>query len=165
MPVATSSKMNCCHVSLSKYFFSWHRCVLIYRSEWFEGCVWQSGWHFIHLLVGKMGRPLRSIPWSPREYRDNGATLRGRHSHWFEWWVDPVTFLIDVPSFLMFSVVNIHPNSFLGVVGFHEDFPIEKLCLSRDGNLLASISHDQSIKFWNIGRSHSSLSFHPSYVE
>ncbi|XP_033741992.1 WD repeat-containing protein 55-like [Pecten maximus] len=45
--------------------------------------------------------------------------------------------------------VNILPNRLLGVVGDHDDFPVENLSLSRDGNLLASCSHDQTIKFWN----------------
>ena len=38
----------------------------------------------------------------------------------------------------------------MGPIGEHADFPIEKLRLSRDGNLLASCSHDQTVKFWNI---------------
>ncbi|XP_060084294.1 WD repeat-containing protein 55-like [Ylistrum balloti] len=45
--------------------------------------------------------------------------------------------------------VNILPNRFLGVVGDHDNFPVENLSLSHDGNLLASCSHDQTIKFWN----------------
>jgi len=47
--------------------------------------------------------------------------------------------------------VNILPNNLLGIVGAHEEFPIERLALNHNGELLASISHDQSIKFWNIG--------------
>ncbi|XP_021375127.1 WD repeat-containing protein 55-like [Mizuhopecten yessoensis] len=45
--------------------------------------------------------------------------------------------------------VNILPNRFLGVLGDHDEFPVENLSLSHDGNLLASCSHDQTIKFWN----------------
>ncbi|XP_069129880.1 WD repeat-containing protein 55-like [Argopecten irradians] len=45
--------------------------------------------------------------------------------------------------------VNILPNRFLGVVGDHDDLPVENLSLSHDSNLLASCSHDQTIKFWN----------------
>jgi WD40 repeat protein len=36
------------------------------------------------------------------------------------------------------------------VVGDHDKFPIENLSLSRDKTLLASCSHDQTIKFWNV---------------
>jgi len=50
----------------------------------------------------------------------------------------------------LIRVVNILPNKFLGVVGEHEEFPIEGLDVSRDMNLLASCSHDNTVKFWNI---------------
>ena len=37
------------------------------------------------------------------------------------------------------------------MVGEHPgDFPVENLTLSRDKHLLASCSHDQKIKFWNL---------------
>ena len=47
--------------------------------------------------------------------------------------------------------VGILPNRFLGVVGEHGEFPIEQIALSPDRNILASCSHDQKIKFWNVG--------------
>lgn len=47
-------------------------------------------------------------------------------------------------------IVQVHPNELLEVVGEHE-FPVEELALSPDGVLLASCSHDDSVKFWNIG--------------
>ena len=47
--------------------------------------------------------------------------------------------------------MNILPNRFLGVVGEHGgEFPVENLALSRDKKLLASCSHDQKVKFWNV---------------
>ncbi|XP_002740021.1 WD repeat-containing protein 55-like [Saccoglossus kowalevskii] len=46
--------------------------------------------------------------------------------------------------------VHILPNRFLGIVGEHEDFPIESLAVSHDQSILISSSHDQKIKFWNI---------------
>lgn len=46
--------------------------------------------------------------------------------------------------------INILPNRIIGVVGDHEKFPVENLSLSRDKTLLASCSHDQTIKFWNV---------------
>ncbi len=42
------------------------------------------------------------------------------------------------------------PNRFLGVVGSHDEFPIQHLALSGDGNICASISHDELVKFWNV---------------
>jgi len=50
----------------------------------------------------------------------------------------------------LIRVVNIHPNKLLGVIGEHETFPIERLALSANKELLASCSHDNSIKFWNM---------------
>ncbi|XP_022084469.1 WD repeat-containing protein 55-like [Acanthaster planci] len=50
----------------------------------------------------------------------------------------------------MIRAVNILPNRFLGVIGDHDDFPIESLALSADKQILASCSHDQKIKFWNV---------------
>ncbi|CAI2175530.1 11210_t:CDS:2 [Funneliformis geosporum] len=41
-------------------------------------------------------------------------------------------------------LIGILPNKFLGVIGDHEDFPIECLKLSHDNNLLASCSHDNT---------------------
>ncbi|KAK6172493.1 hypothetical protein SNE40_016131 [Patella caerulea] len=46
--------------------------------------------------------------------------------------------------------VNILPNSFMGVIGEHDGFPIEGIDLTHDKTLLASCSHDQCVKFWNI---------------
>uniref|UniRef100_A0A6B2L9G0 Uncharacterized protein n=1 Tax=Arcella intermedia TaxID=1963864 RepID=A0A6B2L9G0_9EUKA len=50
----------------------------------------------------------------------------------------------------LIRVVNLYPNKLLGVVGEHEEFPIERLGVCRNDILLASCSHDSSIKFWNI---------------
>ena len=49
-----------------------------------------------------------------------------------------------------FRAVHILPNRLVGVVGEHEDFPVENLSKSHCGRFLASCSHDQKIKFWNI---------------
>ena len=53
--------------------------------------------------------------------------------------------------------VHLYPHRFIGTVGHHHgdggravDFPIEKLDVSGSGDIIASISHDQRVKFWNI---------------
>lgn len=45
---------------------------------------------------------------------------------------------------------HLYPNRFLGIVGNHKDFPIQRLCLAPDGDVCASISHDDYVRFWNI---------------
>ena len=35
-------------------------------------------------------------------------------------------------------------------MGNHDGFPVQNLCLSADGNVCASISHDENVKFWNV---------------
>lgn len=47
-------------------------------------------------------------------------------------------------------IVSVEPNDLVGIVGEHEDFPVERMRLSHDKKYLASSSHDNSIKFWNI---------------
>ena len=47
--------------------------------------------------------------------------------------------------------MHLYPHRFPGSIGHHTDnLPIEKLDISADGEIVASISHDQKVKFWNI---------------
>lgn len=48
-------------------------------------------------------------------------------------------------------VVSILPNRLLGVVGEHGDFPIERLAFSCDREIVASLSHDERVRFWASG--------------
>ena len=50
----------------------------------------------------------------------------------------------------MLRLVMILPNQLLGLVGEHGEFPIEAIEMSYNKSLLASSSHDNKIKFWNI---------------
>ncbi|KAF9101221.1 hypothetical protein BGX27_011562 [Mortierella sp. AM989] len=47
-------------------------------------------------------------------------------------------------------VIDILPNKFQGIVGEHEDFPIECIRLSHDKTYLASCSHDDTVRFWDV---------------
>jgi hypothetical protein len=38
----------------------------------------------------------------------------------------------------------------LGIVGSHNGFPIQKLAISSDSSICASIAHDEFIRFWNV---------------
>ncbi|CAO3572748.1 unnamed protein product [Mortierella alpina] len=47
-------------------------------------------------------------------------------------------------------VIDILPNKFQGIVGEHEDFPIECIKVSHDKTYLASSSHDDTVRFWDV---------------
>mmetsp|Transcript_29211 Transcript_29211/g.113359 ORF Transcript_29211/g.113359 Transcript_29211/m.113359 type:complete len:379 (-) Transcript_29211:304-1440(-) len=50
----------------------------------------------------------------------------------------------------MIRVIQLQPNKFLGLAGKHGDLPIERLSLSCDQRVLASCSHDEVIKFYDV---------------
>ena len=50
----------------------------------------------------------------------------------------------------LIRLVSVQPNRLLGIVGDHDDFPIETLRTSTDRRRLGSSSHDNSIKIWDI---------------
>lgn len=50
----------------------------------------------------------------------------------------------------LLRLISIQPNRLLGVIGEHADFPVEALRLSHDRKFVASASHDNKIKLWNI---------------
>lgn len=49
----------------------------------------------------------------------------------------------------LIRVVTVHPDKFLGVLGDHEDFPIEKLAFTSDRKYVGSLSHDNLIRLWD----------------
>eukprot|EP00823_Brevimastigomonas_motovehiculus_P008883 TRINITY_DN835_c0_g1_i1.p1 TRINITY_DN835_c0_g1~~TRINITY_DN835_c0_g1_i1.p1 ORF type:complete len:463 (+),score=193.47 TRINITY_DN835_c0_g1_i1:67-1455(+) len=48
-------------------------------------------------------------------------------------------------------VVQLYPHNLLGVLGEHGDYPVECVRLSRDHKVVASTSHDMSVRFWDVG--------------
>ncbi|ELU18406.1 hypothetical protein CAPTEDRAFT_20314 [Capitella teleta] len=46
--------------------------------------------------------------------------------------------------------VHVLPNRFVGVIGEHDEFPVENLSLSHCRQFVTSCSHDQTIKFWDV---------------
>ena len=50
----------------------------------------------------------------------------------------------------MLRICSVLPNKLLGIAGDHGEFPIERMQFSRDQRLVASISHDSTVKFWDI---------------
>jgi len=83
----------------------------------------------------------------------------GLHSDQFPGHPDGVNCLLPVTDNVVITgcedgnlrAVHLYPHRFLGVVGHHEDqFPIEKLDVNTSGEYIASISHDNRVKFWNV---------------
>ncbi|KAI9221702.1 WD40-repeat-containing domain protein [Blastocladiella britannica] len=48
-------------------------------------------------------------------------------------------------------VLSVLPNKLLGVIGSHEDFPVENMAASHDRRWLATCSHDATVQFWSLG--------------
>jgi WD40 repeat protein len=45
--------------------------------------------------------------------------------------------------------ISIHPDKFLGILGDHDGFPIEKLEFNADRKLVGSVTHDNVIRLWD----------------
>lgn len=58
--------------------------------------------------------------------------------------------LISGSSDGVIRILSVLPNRMLGVVGEHSEWPVERLALSADRGLLASASHDNTLKLWDI---------------
>jgi WD40 repeat protein len=50
----------------------------------------------------------------------------------------------------LIRAVSIQPNRILGIIGDHEDFPVEGMQKDREGKFLGSYSHDDVLRFWDI---------------
>lgn len=50
----------------------------------------------------------------------------------------------------LIRVVQVAPHKIYGVFGDCGDLPVEELRLSHDNSLLASVSHDLAVRFWDV---------------
>lgn len=50
----------------------------------------------------------------------------------------------------LIRVLSLQPNKMLGVLGEHGDFDVERLAATADLALLASASHDSTVKLWDL---------------
>ncbi|KAM7260110.1 hypothetical protein ACFE04_015851 [Oxalis oulophora] len=48
------------------------------------------------------------------------------------------------------SLVGILPNKIIQPIAEHSEYPVERLALSHDKKILGSISHDQTLKLWDL---------------
>nr|ALS04485.1 WD repeat-containing protein 55 [Acartia pacifica] len=83
----------------------------------------------------------------------------GYHSDQFSGHPDAINHMVAVTDNVLITgcedgilrAVHLYPHRFIGQVGHHEGgMPIEKLEVNGEGNLIASIGHDNRVKFWNI---------------
>lgn len=58
--------------------------------------------------------------------------------------------LLTASSDGLIRVVQVHPNKLLGVFGEHGEFDIERMARTSDMRLLATASHDNTVKLWNL---------------
>jgi WD40 repeat protein len=63
--------------------------------------------------------------------------------------VDESTLLTGSSDGLV-RVVQIQPNTILGVIGDHDTFPVEGMQRSYDGNILCTYAHDEVLRFWDV---------------
>ncbi|XP_074307608.1 WD repeat-containing protein 55 [Silene latifolia] len=50
----------------------------------------------------------------------------------------------------LISLVSILPNKVIQPIAEHSDYPVERLAFSHDKKFLGSISHDQTLKLWDM---------------
>jgi len=83
----------------------------------------------------------------------------GLHSDQFPGHPDGVNAMVAITDNVLITgcedgnlrAVHLFPHRFLGVVGQHEqEFPVERLDVNTSGEIIASISHDNRVKFWNV---------------
>jgi len=83
----------------------------------------------------------------------------GYHSDQFPGHPDSINAMIPITENVVITAcedgliraLHLYPHRFLGVVGQHEsDLPVEILDVNTTGEVVASASHDNRVKFWNV---------------
>jgi WD repeat-containing protein 55 len=49
----------------------------------------------------------------------------------------------------LIRVVSIQPDKFLGILGDHDEFPVEQIALTHDSKWIGSVTHDNRVRFWD----------------
>jgi len=113
---------------------------------------------FLSLLIVKNGKrvlcgtqegPISVFSWGSWEYPSDSIT---GHPHSVDCLlkVDENTILTGSSDGII-RVVKVHPNKLLGVIGFHDDFPVERMQWSHDRRVVGTCSHDNVVRFWETG--------------
>lgn len=97
----------------------------------------QEGMLHVFALDGDITEPVDRVPGHPHSV---DALLK----------VDEDTVLTGSSDGLV-RVVQVTPHKLLGVLGEHDDFPVERLALQQESGLLASASHDSMVRVWGVG--------------
>ena len=63
--------------------------------------------------------------------------------------VDEETLLTGSSDGLI-RLCSVLPNKLLGVMGSHDEFPVERMKMGWDRRVLASIAHDSVVRFWDM---------------
>ena len=63
--------------------------------------------------------------------------------------VDEETLLTGSSDGLI-RLCTVLPNKLIGVMGSHDDFPVERMKLSGNRGVLVSIAHDSCVRFWDM---------------
>ncbi|CAM9857558.1 unnamed protein product [Pylaiella littoralis] len=105
--------------------------------------------HGSRVVCGTQNGVLVSWPWGT--WGDRSSRFRG-HPHSVDTLLtlDEDTVLTGSSDGII-RVVSIQPDKFLGLLGDHEDFPVESIQFSRDKTWIGSVSHDDKIRFWHAG--------------
>eukprot|EP00903_Cladosiphon_okamuranus_P007933 g7658.t1 len=105
--------------------------------------------HGTRVVCGTQNGVLVSWPWGT--WGGRSSRFRG-HPHSVDTLLtlDEDTVLTGSSDGII-RVVSIQPDKFLGLLGDHEDFPVESIQFSRDKMWIGSVSHDNKIRFWHAG--------------
>eukprot|EP00904_Undaria_pinnatifida_P000792 jgi/Undpi1/10713/HiC_scaffold_29.g13161.m1 len=103
--------------------------------------------HGNRVVCGTQNGVLVTWPWGT--WGDRSSRFRG-HPHSVDTLLklDEDTVLTGSSDGII-RVVSIQPDKFLGLLGDHEDFPVESIKFSRDKTWIGSVSHDDKIRFWH----------------
>lgn len=109
------------------------------------------------VVAGSQDGALLSYKWGKWAYKDGDADTYGPDK--FRGHPQSIDSILPVDADTLVTgssdgiirLVTVAPNKLVGVLGEHSEDPIERLAFDRSRRLLASASHDDTVKFWDVG--------------